>query len=131
MDLTALLLRLAAKRPHVLVVPVPGATDVRLAVEAALARRGWPVATGPADADVLAVAGSPGPELAAVIARVWEQVPAPRARIDGVRTRRTSTSAGRRGRPARPTSAISAPRCGPPARRRPSTTPSTASTAAT
>lgn len=82
MDLTALLLRVAARRPHVLVVAVPGATDVRLAVEAALARRGWPVATGPADADVLAVAGAPGPELAAVIDAVWEQVSAPRARIE-------------------------------------------------
>jgi hypothetical protein len=66
----------------VLVVPVPGATDARLAVEAALARRGWPVASGPADADVLAVAGAPGPALAAVVDAVWEQVPAPRARIE-------------------------------------------------
>lgn len=82
MDLTALLLRVAARRPHVLVVAVPGATDVRLAIEDALARRGWPVATGPADADVLAVAGTPGPELAAVVDAVWEQVPAPRARIE-------------------------------------------------
>lgn len=82
MDLTALLLRVAARRPHVLVVAVPGATDVRLALEAALARRGWPVATGPADTDVLAVAGAPGAELAAVVDAVWEQVPAPRARID-------------------------------------------------
>jgi hypothetical protein len=80
-DLTALLLRVAARRPHVLVVAVPGATGVRLALEAALARRGWPIATGPADADVLAVAGTPGPELAAVVDAVWEQVPAPRARI--------------------------------------------------
>jgi hypothetical protein len=81
-DLTALLLRVAARRPHVLVVAVPGATCVRLAFEAALARRGWPIATGPADADVLAVAGVPGPELAAVVDAVWEQVPAPRARIE-------------------------------------------------
>jgi hypothetical protein len=81
-DLTAFLLRVAARRPHVLVVAAPGATDVRLAVEAALARRGWPVATGPADTDVLAVVGEPGPELAAVVDAVWEQVPAPRARIE-------------------------------------------------
>jgi hypothetical protein len=80
-DLTALLLRVAARRPHVLVVAVPGATDVRLALEAALVRRGWPIATGPADADVLAVAGAPGPELAVVIDAVWEQVPAPRTRL--------------------------------------------------
>ena len=81
MDLTALLLRIAARRPHVLVVAVPGATGVRLALEAALARRGWPVATGPADADVLAVAGTPGPALSDVAEAVWAQVPAPRARI--------------------------------------------------
>ncbi|TWF79249.1 hypothetical protein FHX44_115177 [Pseudonocardia hierapolitana] len=82
MDLTALLLRIAARRPHVLVVAVPGATGSRLALEAALARRGWPIATGPADADVLAVAGTPGPGLAAVVDAVWEQVPGPRARIE-------------------------------------------------
>ena len=82
MDLTALLLRVAARRPHVLVVSVPGATDVRLALEAALTRLGWPIATGPADADVLAVAGAPGPGLATVIDAVWEQVPAPRTRIE-------------------------------------------------
>jgi hypothetical protein len=82
MDLTALLLRIAARRPHVLVVAVPGATGVRLALEAALARRGWPVAAGPADADVLAVAGAPGPQLGAVADAVWEQVPAPRARFE-------------------------------------------------
>ncbi|GAA5109591.1 hypothetical protein GCM10023320_00290 [Pseudonocardia adelaidensis] len=82
MDLTALLLRVAARRPHVLVVAVPGAAGARLALEAALAHRGWPVATGPADADVLAVAGAPGPDLAAVVDAVWGQVPAPCVRID-------------------------------------------------
>jgi hypothetical protein len=84
MDLTAVLLRVAARRPHVLVVPVPGATAARLALEAAIDRRGWPAATGPADADVLAVAGSPGPEVAAVVERIWRQIPAPRARIEVV-----------------------------------------------
>ena len=82
MDLTALLLRAAARRPHSLVVPVVGGTRERLAVEAALVCRGWPTATGPADADLLVVAGSPGPELTAVIERVWQQIPAPRARVD-------------------------------------------------
>jgi hypothetical protein len=80
-DLTVALLRIAARRPHVLVVAGPGATAVRLALEAALARRGWPAATGPADTDVLAVAGVPGPRLAAAVERVWAQVPAPRARV--------------------------------------------------
>ncbi|OZM84262.1 hypothetical protein CFP66_01820 [Pseudonocardia sp. MH-G8] len=79
--MTAALLRIAARRPHVLVVAVPGAVPVRLALEAALAQRGWPAAAAPADADVLAVAGVPGPRLAAVAERIWSQVPAPRARI--------------------------------------------------
>ena len=79
MDLTALLLRAAARRPHVLLVPAPGGAAVRLAVEAELARRGWPLALAPADADILAVAGVPGPELSDVVETVWEQVPAPRA----------------------------------------------------
>ncbi|GAA1210049.1 hypothetical protein [Pseudonocardia alaniniphila] len=82
MDLTARLLRFAAARPHVLVVPAVGGTAQRLAVEAELARRGWPVAPSPADTDVLVVAGTPGPELAAVVERLWQQIPAPRARVD-------------------------------------------------
>ncbi len=80
MDLTALLLRAGARRPHVLVAAAVGGTGVRLAVEAALARRGWPAAGGPADADILVVAGVPGPELAPVVERIWRQIPAPRAR---------------------------------------------------
>ena len=82
MDLTARLLRFAAARPHVLIVPAVGGTAQRLAVEAELTRRGWPVATSPADTDVLVVAGVPGPELAAVVELLWQQVPAPRARAD-------------------------------------------------
>ena len=82
MDLTARLLRFAAARPHVLVVPAVGGTAQRLAVEAELARRGWPVSMSPADTDVLVVAGIPGPELAAVVELLWRQVPAPRARTD-------------------------------------------------
>ena len=81
MDLTSVLLRMAARRPHVLVVPALGGTAARCAVEAAIAGRGWPAAAGPADADIVVVAGSPGPELAAVIERVWQQVPTPRARV--------------------------------------------------
>ncbi|WP_433282002.1 hypothetical protein ACQPZA_16480 [Pseudonocardia xinjiangensis] len=82
MDLTARLLRFAAARPHVLVVAAAGHTAERLAVEAELARRGWPAAMSPADTDVLVVAGVPGPELAPVIESLWQQVPAPRARAD-------------------------------------------------
>ncbi len=72
--------RLAARRPHVLLVPVPGATASRLAAEAAVARTGGVVATSPADADVLLVAGGPGPELAAAVEAVWSQLPGPRSR---------------------------------------------------
>jgi hypothetical protein len=81
-DLTARLLRFAAARPHVLVVPAVGGTAQRLSVEAELARRGWPVSMSPADTDVLVVAGIPGPELAAVVELLWRQIPAPRARAD-------------------------------------------------
>ncbi|WP_214367996.1 hypothetical protein [Pseudonocardia sp. H11422] len=79
MDLSRVLQQFAVGRPHVLVVPVVGGTAARLEVEAELARRGWPPATTPADADVLVVAGVPGRAMTAVIGTVWRQVPAPRA----------------------------------------------------
>jgi hypothetical protein len=82
MDLTRVLLRHAARVPHVLVVPVPGADEVRMDVESVLAALRWREATGPADTDVLVVAGAPGAELSAVIAGLWRRVPAPRLRID-------------------------------------------------
>jgi len=80
-DLTRWLLRLGAARPHVLVVPVPGTPGPRLAVEAELARRGWPQAQSPADTDVLVVAGEPGPRLAQIVDALWRQVPSPRALV--------------------------------------------------
>lgn len=87
MDLTRALLRFAARTPHVLIVPVPGADGPRGEVEHAVAVRRWHEATGPADTDVLVVAGRPGPEMRAVVADVWRRVPAPRLRIDfGTRT---------------------------------------------
>jgi hypothetical protein len=79
MDLSAWLRRYAARRPHVLIVASRNGAAVRLAVEAELARRGWPIATAPADADVLLVAGIPGPELATTIEAAWGTVPLPRA----------------------------------------------------
>lgn len=82
MDLTRILLRLGSRRPHVLLVPAVGGTAVRVRVEAELTRRGWPLATGPADADLLVVAGTPGHDLAPIVDRVWTLVPAPRARVD-------------------------------------------------
>lgn len=80
MDLTAALLRFAARRPHVLVVPTVGGTAARLGVEVELARRGWPAAEAPANADVLLVAGPAGPAMSQVVDRVWPQIPAPRTR---------------------------------------------------
>ncbi len=82
MDLTARLLRFTAVRPHVFVVPAVGGTAARLAVEAEVARRGWPKAGSPADTDLLIVAGTPGPRLAEIVDAVWQQVPAPRVRAD-------------------------------------------------
>lgn len=82
MDLTSVLLRFAARVPHVLLVPVPGCPGLRMDAERAIALRGWREATSPADADVLLVAGRPGPELHAVVAGLWRRVPAPRLRVD-------------------------------------------------
>lgn len=81
MDLIAAVRGFAVGRPHVLVVPAVEATGVRLAVEAELGRRGWPAARNPADADLVVVAGCPGPRLTEVIDSVWTQVPQPRARV--------------------------------------------------
>lgn len=81
MDLTALLLRVAARRPHVLLVPTPGASRIRFAFEAEIARRHWPAAANPADTDLLVVAGTAGPAMGAVVDAVWAQVPAPRVRV--------------------------------------------------
>ncbi len=74
--------RSAAGRAHVLVTEAPGHWQTRAAVERAALARGWRLAFSPADADVLAVCGRPGPQLEAVIDRVWEQMPDPRVRVD-------------------------------------------------
>ena len=81
MDLTALLLRVGARRPHVLLVPTPGWSRTRLALEAEIARRAWPVAASPADTDVLVVAGVAGPAMTGVVDAMWAQVPAPRVLV--------------------------------------------------
>ncbi|WP_225336845.1 hypothetical protein [Mycobacterium intracellulare] len=60
----------------------PGYWVVRAEAERRLRGRGWCAATSPADADVLAVCGSPGPELTKAIERVWDQLPGPRVRIE-------------------------------------------------
>lgn len=74
----------AALRPHVLLVPVPGATACRLAAEQAVQAAGGVLAASPPDADVLVVTGTPGDDLAAAIDVAWSQLPGPRSRA-GVR----------------------------------------------
>src|SRR6266436_2846621 len=81
-DLTGVLLRCGAARPHVLTAVLPGGTAVRLAVEEQLRRRGWPEALSPADADVLAVAGTAAADIGGALEEVWAAIPAPRARAD-------------------------------------------------
>ncbi|WP_025617048.1 hypothetical protein [Salinispora cortesiana] len=82
MGVSGALARLALRHAHLLVIEVPGYWLTRVAVERLAGVRGWRLAVSPADADILAVCGSPGPELALVVARLWEQLPGPRARID-------------------------------------------------
>ena len=85
MDLTGVLLRAGATRPHVLAVTMPGATAVRLAAEDYLRRRGLPEAMTPADADILLICGTPVAPMAAAVAETWQATPAPRARATAVR----------------------------------------------
>jgi hypothetical protein len=67
MGVTGRLLELASRSPAVLLVPVPGRSDLRRAAEDVLDRTGWPRAASPAHAAVLLVCGTPGPELAAAV----------------------------------------------------------------
>ncbi|PJE18585.1 MAG: hypothetical protein CK429_03475 [Mycobacterium sp.] len=82
MGLTRRLARCAARRAHVLLVEAPGFWVVRAQTEHRLRVRGWCVAESPADADVLAICGTPGPELNEAIDRVWDQMPGPRVRVE-------------------------------------------------
>jgi hypothetical protein len=66
------------------IAPAPTSDDllaVRLAAEIELARRGWPTADSPADADLVLVAGEVGPRMARVVRAVWATVPAPRGLV--------------------------------------------------
>ncbi len=85
MGLTDALSRSAARRAHVLLAEATGGFTVRAAVERATLGRGWGLGSSPADADVLAVCGSPGTELAEAIDRTWHQMPGPRTRVDVTR----------------------------------------------
>lgn len=89
MGLTRMLGAAALRTTHVLCVELPGCWSTRVAVEREVARRGWHLALTPADADVLAICGSdgrPGARLPLgideVIARLWDQMPGPRVRVD-------------------------------------------------
>lgn len=81
MDLTGALLRVAAATPRVLVVPQPGGTAVRLAVEREVRVRGWPTAVSPADTDILVVCGPVSDGFAPLVDEVWRAVPAPRVLV--------------------------------------------------
>ncbi|MFG2311499.1 hypothetical protein ACGFS9_22975 [Streptomyces sp. NPDC048566] len=84
MDVTALALRATAARPRVLLVTLPGSTAARLTAERALRLRDWPSAATPAQTDLLLVAGPDRPDLHAAVSRLWQDVPAPRARVRAV-----------------------------------------------
>ncbi|MET8361271.1 hypothetical protein [Micromonospora sp. NPDC005171] len=81
MGLSNALARYAVNHAHVLLVEMPGHWLTRAAAEQHLLARGWLFASSPADADVLALCGIPGPEMTAIAARLWEQLPGPRARV--------------------------------------------------
>lgn len=125
MGLTDRLLQTAARRPHVLLVPVPGQRPVRWAAEDALDEWGWARAASPAAADVLLCCGEPGAELEPHVEVAWEGMPGPRVRataqtagavrpalvaaVDGLR----DASAQRRDASERPAPRLSAAGAGP------------------
>src|SRR5690625_2499405 len=77
-----MLASLAVRATRVLIVEVPGHWLARVELEQQMSRRGWRRAWAAADADVLAVCGKAGPDLAKIVNRLWEQMPGPRVRID-------------------------------------------------
>ncbi|MET9359084.1 hypothetical protein ABZY14_40230 [Streptomyces sp. NPDC006617] len=81
MDVTGLALRAAAARPRVLLAALPGGTAARLEAERVLRLRDWPMAATPAQADVLLIAGPDCPDLRPAVDRLWQDLPAPRARV--------------------------------------------------
>lgn len=81
MDLIDVLARAAGSRAHVLVAEAPGAFRQRVALQRAIVGMGWCQAQSVPDADVLAVVGEPGEELAAVLEHVWSQMSEPRVRV--------------------------------------------------
>lgn len=85
MGLTRLLLRVAAGRPRLLIVCPPGTAAQRFEVEEVARERGWQLASGPADTDLLIVcAGTAGLGAGwqALLDELWSDIGAPRARVD-------------------------------------------------
>ncbi|SCF06681.1 hypothetical protein GA0074695_3224 [Micromonospora viridifaciens] len=82
MGLTDALARAAVRHARVLLAEVPGHWTTRVAVERQVLVRGWRLARSPAEADILAVCGPSGPDLRRPLARLWEQLPGPRARVE-------------------------------------------------
>jgi hypothetical protein len=66
----------------VLIAEAPGAFRLRVAVEQAVDAARWCPTDTIADADVLMVVGSPGPDLRAVIDHTWTQMSEPRAKVE-------------------------------------------------
>ncbi|MEK8142284.1 hypothetical protein NKH18_06700 [Streptomyces sp. M10(2022)] len=77
MDLRAGIRKAALARPAVLMAVCPGATEARLQLERELRERGWPLAAGPAAANVLAVVGDPDPADSQWCEGLWAAIPAP------------------------------------------------------
>jgi len=90
--LTRTFASLAVRATRVLVVEVPGHWFTRVELEQQLSRRGWRRASTAADADVLAVCGVPGLDLAQIVDRLWDQMPGPRVRIDATSPREVGSA---------------------------------------
>ncbi len=73
--------RALVARAHVMVVEAPGTFRIRVRLEQEIAAARWCQTETVADADVLVVVGSPGPELTAIVDRTWMQMSEPRARV--------------------------------------------------
>lgn len=82
MGLRMVIGRLAAQRPHVLLVAVPGTTPVRLAAETWCRDHGAVLVSVPADADLLVITDQPKGDLAAAVDGLWRQLPGPRVRVN-------------------------------------------------
>lgn len=81
MGLSEMMSRSVAARAHVLIAEAPGAFRLRVGVEHAIDAARWCQTDTVADADVLVVIGSPGPELMTLVDHTWEQMSEPRARV--------------------------------------------------